>query len=150
MKSTNSITSLPASPEADRSRRFRRYVWQMAVRVVLFVAAVLIWAVWHTWLCVVPIALAAIIPWVAVVIANAGNRQGSAVERPAGDLVIVDRAADAAREDAEERREQAYRDEQERRRREAESEQAQWQQGTGSKPGQHGYWAGQHTGWGRR
>jgi hypothetical protein len=127
MKTTHSITSLPASPDQDRSRRFRRYVWQMAVRVVFFVAAVLIWAVWHTWLCVIPIALAAIIPWVAVVIANAGNKQGSAVQAPAGALVFVDAAAEQAREEAEQQREQAYRDEQERRRHAAEAEQENWQ-----------------------
>jgi hypothetical protein len=130
MKTTNSITSLPASPDQDRERRFHRYVWQMSVRVLLFVAAVFIYTWWHTWLCVIPIVLAAVIPWVAVVIANAGNRQGIVVERPAGQIVFLDDDARAAREAAEDRREQAYREEQSRRRQDAENEQAAWAKAT--------------------
>jgi low affinity Fe/Cu permease len=138
MKTTNSITSLPASPEQDRERRFHRYVWQMSVRVLFFVVAVLMYTWWHTWLCVIPIVLAAVIPWVAVVIANAGNKQGAAVERPAGQIVLVDTEAKAAREAAEDRREAAYREEQSRRRHEAEQEQEAWANASGFRRGSRG------------
>ena len=127
MKTTNSITTLPDSPEQDRRRRFSRYVWQMAVRVVLFIAAVLIYTVWHTWLCVIPIVLAAVIPWVAVVIANAGNRRGGDIVTPAGTIERIDVSDSVYRDQVEEQRAQAYRDEQERLRREAEHDQEEWQ-----------------------
>jgi predicted membrane metal-binding protein len=127
MKNPNSITSLPEAPGADRERRFHRYVWQMSLRVVLFVAAIFIWAWWHTWLFVIPIALAAIIPWVAVIIANAGNRAGQEPVRPAGGLVLHDAASEARREQEEQARAQAYRDEQDRLRDQAQRAQSEWQ-----------------------
>lgn len=83
MKSTHtSITTLPDSPELDRAHRLSRYVWQMAIRVVLFVVAVLVYSIWHSWIAVVPIVLAAVIPWVAVIVANAGSRTESDMISP--------------------------------------------------------------------
>lgn len=134
MKTTNTITTLAVSPDQDRRRRFRRYVWQMAVRVFFFVIAVLL----HNWWSVVPLILAGVIPWVAVVIANAGNRGLGQISRPAGELVRQDPNAEAAREAAEQQREQAYRDEQDARRRAAEEQQAAWQR-DGAKPSTWGH-----------
>jgi hypothetical protein len=133
MKNPNSITSLPAAPGEDRGRRFHRYVWQMSVRVLFFVAAVMMYTWWHTWLCVIPIVLAAVIPWVAVIIANAGNKAGQEPIRPAGGIVLHDATSDAFREQQEQARAQAYRDEQDRLRDEAQQEQADWQ-AHGSRP----------------
>ncbi|WP_066519103.1 DUF3099 domain-containing protein [Curtobacterium ammoniigenes] len=131
---TNTITTLAASPDQDRRRRFRRYVWQMAIRVFFFVIAVLL----HNWWSVVPLVLAAVIPWVAVVIANAGNRASGDISRPAGALVRQDPEFEAAREAAEQQREQAYRDEQDARRRAAEDQQAAWQR-EGARPSSWGH-----------
>lgn len=127
MKTTHSITSLPDSPEQDRAHRLSRYVWQMAVRVVFFVGAVLVWSTWHTWLAVIPIVLAGVIPWVAVVIANAGNHQESDMIAPAGSIELYDAVDPRLREQQEDARAEAYRAEQDRLREEAQHAQEQWQ-----------------------
>lgn len=127
MKTTNSITSLPDSPEQDRAHRLSRYVWQMAVRVVFFVGAVLIWSIWHTWLAVIPIVLAGVIPWVAVVIANAGNHTESDLVSPAGAIQLYDAVDRRLRERQEDARAEAYRAEQDRLREQAHHAQEEWQ-----------------------
>jgi hypothetical protein len=127
MKNTQSITALPESPEEDRAHRLSRYVWQMAVRVVCFVAAVLVWTAFHTWLVVIPIILAGVIPWVAVILANAGNRPDNEVLAPAGAVQLYDATDVRVREEQEAARAQAYRDEQERLRTEAQHDQDEWQ-----------------------
>jgi hypothetical protein len=127
-RTTQSITALPESPTRDRHHRLSRYIWQMAVRVFLFVGAVLVYTVWHNpLLAIIPIVLAGVIPWIAVVIANAGSHVESDAIAPAGALV---RAADydpALRQQQEDARAQAYRDEQERLRQAAQHAQEQWQ-----------------------
>ncbi|WIE63464.1 DUF3099 domain-containing protein [Curtobacterium sp. MCLR17_036] len=128
MKSTHtSITTLPDSPEQDRAHRLSRYIWQMAVRVVLFIVAVLVWTTWHSWFAVIPIVLAAVIPWVAVVIANAGSRTESDMISPAGAIVLYDAVDPRLREQQEDARAQAYRDEQDRLREQAQNAQDEWQ-----------------------
>ena len=57
------------SPAEERRRRERRYLITMGIRVVAFVLAVFLLT---GWIRVVAIALALVLPWVAVVIANAG------------------------------------------------------------------------------
>ncbi|WP_181431079.1 DUF3099 domain-containing protein [Curtobacterium sp. MCBD17_021] len=121
------VTTLPDNPEIDRAHRLSRYVWQMAFRVVCFVAAVLIWSAWHTWIAVVPILAAAVVPWVAVVLANAGNRTGGDVVRPGGAIELYDAVDPRIRDEQEEARAQAYRSEQERLRDEAQRAQEDWQ-----------------------
>lgn len=127
LQSTNSITSLPDSPEQDRAHRLSRYVWQMGVRVVCFVGAVLIWTTWHTWLAVIPIVLAAVIPWVAVIVANAGNHTESDLVSPAGAIELYDAVDPRLREQQEDARAEAYRAEQERLREQAQHAQEEWQ-----------------------
>ncbi|WP_222834996.1 DUF3099 domain-containing protein, partial [Curtobacterium sp. B8] len=127
MKTTHSITAFPESPELDRAHRLSRYVWQMAVRVICFVAAVLMWTAWHTWLVVIPIVLAGVIPWVAVILANAGNRAENDVVAPAGAVQLYDAADVRMREEQEAARAQAYRDEQDRLRDAAQHAQDEWQ-----------------------
>ncbi|MFZ7088719.1 DUF3099 domain-containing protein [Curtobacterium sp. RRHDQ10] len=108
---TKSITTLPASPTQDRQYRFKRYVFTMSVRVVCFVGAVLLHNVWS----IVPLVLAGVIPWVAVVVANAGNRRGGDLVQPGGQLQAYRADAAAEREQQEQDREQRYRDEQQQR-----------------------------------
>jgi Flp pilus assembly protein TadB len=63
------VTTAPISPREDRRSRERRYLITMAVRVVAFIVAI----VFATgWIRVIAVMLALILPWVAVVMANAG------------------------------------------------------------------------------
>jgi hypothetical protein len=124
---TQSITSLPDSPEIDRKHRLSRYVWQMAFRVVCFVVAVLVWSTWHSWIAMIPIVAAAVVPWVAVVLANAGNRAGTEVLQPGGGLVLYDAVDPRLREQQEDARAEAYRAEQDRLREDAQHAQEEWQ-----------------------
>jgi len=77
------VTTAAPSPVAEREARERRYLITMAVRVVMFIAAIVL-ARQGWWLvAAVAIALSLILPWVAVVAANAPKRTGS---RPAPSL----------------------------------------------------------------
>jgi Flp pilus assembly protein TadB len=63
------VTTAPISPNEERRSRERRYLITMGVRVVAFIAAI----VFATgWIRVIAVALALVLPWVAVVLANAG------------------------------------------------------------------------------
>lgn len=69
------ITSAPEPLADDLARRQRRYLWQMGLRVVCFLAAGLLWS--HVPVAV-PITLlvaAAVLPYVAVLLANAGRER---------------------------------------------------------------------------
>ena len=50
-----------------------RYSIAMSIRLVCFVAAAVIAMVWETWWALVPAAAAAVLPYIAVVNANAGG-----------------------------------------------------------------------------
>jgi len=63
------VTTAPMSPAEERDRRQRRYLITMGVRVVAFVLAIFLTS---GWVRVVLIALALVLPWVAVILANAG------------------------------------------------------------------------------
>lgn len=63
------ITSAAEPRHVDIRRREGRYLFWMAVRVLCFVLAVLLF---HSWVRFLAIVVALIIPWVAVVIANGG------------------------------------------------------------------------------
>ena len=73
-----SVTGLPASLQDDQSRRMRRYLLSMGIRTVCFVLAVVALGVLHWtvvgWLLVIA---AVVLPYVAVVAANARRPQGS-------------------------------------------------------------------------
>jgi hypothetical protein len=63
------ITSAAEPRHVDIRRREGRYLFWMAVRVLCFVLAVLLF---HSWVRFLAIVVALVIPWVAVVIANGG------------------------------------------------------------------------------
>lgn len=70
-----SATNLPEAAADDQGRRMRNYLVSMGIRTVCFVAAVLTWGVSRP-LSVACFAAAAILPYVAVVFANAtGTRR---------------------------------------------------------------------------
>ncbi len=76
-----STTSLPQSPSADESSRFRKYMITMGTRVVCLLLMVLVHPYgWYTW---VFAAGAVALPYVAVVIANVGkDAHETTAERP--------------------------------------------------------------------
>jgi hypothetical protein len=64
-----SVTSLPLSPAEDRRKRIRQYVTAMSIRTVCFVLAVFVPGWGHL---IFGIA-AMVLPYFAVVLANAGS-----------------------------------------------------------------------------
>ncbi len=64
-----SITSAPEPLADDQARRMRRYLFQMGFRVVCFLGAYLA-SGWLRWSLVV---IAVVIPYIAVVLVNAGR-----------------------------------------------------------------------------
>ena len=80
------ITTASASRQQDISHRQRRYVLSMGVRTGCFVAAILVGEGWLRW---VLVAAALLLPYVAVVMANAASSRsdgfaliGDAAARP--------------------------------------------------------------------
>jgi hypothetical protein len=63
------ITSAPAPGHVDRDARFVRYAWQMGIRTVCFVLAFFTTG----WVQIVFFVLAIVLPYIAVVLANAGT-----------------------------------------------------------------------------
>ncbi|MEG3613859.1 DUF3099 domain-containing protein [Isoptericola haloaureus] len=66
----HSITAVPTNLSDDQHRRMRAYLIQMGLRVVLILTAVLLVDGWLLWAC---IAGAVILPYTAVLFANAGR-----------------------------------------------------------------------------
>jgi predicted tellurium resistance membrane protein TerC len=80
-QSTQSVTSLPPSPDEERHGRMLKYSIAMAIRMVCVILA-FIFPEWWRWLFVVA---AVILPYIAVVIANTASPTSSAtVARPGG------------------------------------------------------------------
>jgi len=69
-----SITSAAPSLTDDVARRTRRYLIQMSIRVVCFFGAVLV-DHWTRWLLLLG---AVVLPYVAVILANAGGERAPA------------------------------------------------------------------------
>lgn len=67
------ITTAGSNPQADLARRQRRYVISMGIRVLCFVGAVIAGMAGVNWLWPILIAAALILPYVAVVMANAND-----------------------------------------------------------------------------
>jgi hypothetical protein len=73
-----SVTSVPMSKEDDIRERMRRYLITMVIRTTCFILAV-VFEGWLRWTCV---ALAAVLPYVAVVFANARRPRTPTVLAP--------------------------------------------------------------------
>jgi Mn2+/Fe2+ NRAMP family transporter len=71
------ITTAASSRSADIASRQRRYVISMGIRTVCFVAAVVVGAGWLRWVLVVA---ALLLPYVAVVMANAASSKSDGFE----------------------------------------------------------------------
>ena len=87
MKNTQSVTSLPLSPDEDRRRRMLQYTVAMSIRMV---CVLLLFFVHGWWLLVVAIG-AVVLPYIGVVLANNGKRTTQApLQAPAGAVSIYD------------------------------------------------------------
>ena len=71
----HSITRAPEALGLDQSRRERRYLVQMGVRLLCFVLAVTLWGRVPLLVSWVLIAGAVVLPYVAVLLANAGRER---------------------------------------------------------------------------
>lgn len=74
MKNTRqvpAVTSLQQSPQDEADHRVRRYVLTMSIRIACFALMVLVQPYgWYTWVFGIS---AAVLPYIAVVFANAGS-----------------------------------------------------------------------------
>lgn len=66
------VTTAAPSLQEERRSRERRYLITMGIRVVAFIVAIV---VARGWVRVIAVALALVLPWIAVVLANAGPRR---------------------------------------------------------------------------
>ena len=70
-RSAPSLTSLPQAPQDEAGQRVRRYALTMGIRMACFLAMALIQPYgWYTWVLAIA---AAVLPYIAVVFANAGS-----------------------------------------------------------------------------
>jgi len=70
-----SITSAPEPLADDMARRQKRYLLQMGVRVLCFALAVLTWGRIPMWASLLLIVAAVVLPYSAVLLANAGRER---------------------------------------------------------------------------
>src|SRR5262252_7474567 len=75
--SAHLVTEAHPSRSADIAYRERRYLIMMAIRVVCFVVAVIVFAKGGGWLTAIPAVGAIAIPYFAVVFANGGREPSS-------------------------------------------------------------------------
>ena len=81
MAKMQSITSIPRSPQDDRHSRVLQYSIAMGIRMVCIILCLFV----HGWWLLIPAAGAIVLPYIAVVLANATTQRGSApVLRPGG------------------------------------------------------------------
>ncbi|NMR20765.1 DUF3099 domain-containing protein [Cellulomonas fimi] len=69
------ITTAPEPLADDLARRTRRYLVQMGIRVVCFLLAILTWDRVPMWVSAVLLVGAVVLPYVAVILANAGRER---------------------------------------------------------------------------
>lgn len=94
MAKTQSVTSIQASPEAERRSRFIKYTIAMVIRVVCIILAVAVPLGWLTWIFV---AGAVFLPYFAVVIANAQGPGNVSSKTKAAEAPTISISADAFR-----------------------------------------------------
>lgn len=78
------ITTAAASRNADIAARQKRYLWSMSLRSACFVGAVVAALADLNWLWPVLIAGAIVLPYIAVVLANAATTRTDAFQLRAG------------------------------------------------------------------
>lgn len=93
MAKTQSITSLPRSPEDDRRGRMLRYSIAMGIRLLCIIACFFT----PGWWLVIPAIGAIVLPYVAVVIANVSTSPQGSVRAPEDRSPVIYREADGER-----------------------------------------------------
>jgi len=93
MAETQSITSLPRSPEDDRRGRMLRYSIAMGIRLLCIIACFFT----PGWWLVIPAIGAIVLPYVAVVIANVSTSPQGSVQAPEDRSPVIYREADGER-----------------------------------------------------
>lgn len=83
MAKQQSITSLPQSPDDDRRSRLIRYSIAMTIRVICLIACLFV----HGWWLMIPAIGAVVLPYIAVVLANATVPTSTTVLRPGGGMM---------------------------------------------------------------
>jgi len=73
------ITTAGSTPQADLARRQRRYIISMSIRTACFIGAAIAGMAGITWLWPLLILAAVVLPYVAVVNANAANTRTDAL-----------------------------------------------------------------------
>ncbi|WP_309066472.1 DUF3099 domain-containing protein [Microbacterium sp.] len=82
-RDTPAVTSLPQAPHDEASHRVRRYALTMGIRMVCFLLMAFVQPYgWYTWVFAIG---AAVLPYIAVVFANAGR---DSTERPVESPVV--------------------------------------------------------------
>jgi len=69
------VTTAGKSPREEQRERTRRYLITMGVRVVCFILAIVLFGLHLHWAAGFAVAGSLILPWIAVVAANAGPTQ---------------------------------------------------------------------------
>ena len=72
------VTTAGKSPREERRDRERRYLLTMGLRVLCFIAAIVLFAVGPRWAGLLAAAGSLVLPWVAVVAANAAPKRSAA------------------------------------------------------------------------
>ena len=85
------VTTAGKSPQQELRERTRRYLVTMGVRVACFILAIVLFQLDLHWEAAFAIAGSLILPWIAVVAANAGPTRGD----PSTPLLYVRPARDA-------------------------------------------------------
>ena len=86
MKTQQTITSLPVSPDDDRHRRMVQYTVAMSIRLLCVVACFLV----HGWWLVIPALGAVFLPSIAVILANnVGATRATRAVAPPSRVVVV-------------------------------------------------------------
>lgn len=78
----HSITDAPLKHSVEQHSRMIRYTIAMSIRIVCFVLAAVVGAVWQSWWALTLVAAAVVLPYVAVVDANAGGDRYQAARQP--------------------------------------------------------------------
>jgi hypothetical protein len=100
------ITTADEPLAEDQARRTRRYLLQMGIRLVCFLLAVFTWGHLPAWLSGVLIVSAVVLPYVAVILANAGRER-----REVSPQLMEPRAiTDGRRDDGDESNDDGRRD----------------------------------------
>ncbi|HEY8717926.1 DUF3099 domain-containing protein [Pengzhenrongella sp.] len=88
------ITTADEPLAEDQARRTRRYLQQMGFRLVCFLVAVFTWGHLPVWLSGVLIVCAVVLPYVAVILANAGRERREVSPQLMEPRAITDAHAD--------------------------------------------------------